>query len=188
VGEYRDEAFSAYHGDRGPGLAQAREHATRLATEHGRPLHHRRAAQRPLRKRRWIAGQRLAELWFAPRRVGGVSRVLRQRHPLGRGLISRDDKDVIIGSSRFHGFDPDRREVEIGWTFLARSHWGGKANRELKSLMLDHACLFVDRVVFLVGPQNVKSQRALDKIGAVAVEHAPMAQRASCSSYAAMPG
>jgi DNA invertase Pin-like site-specific DNA recombinase len=33
VGEYTDEAFSAYHGDRGPGLAAARDHVERLRAE-----------------------------------------------------------------------------------------------------------------------------------------------------------
>ncbi len=45
----------------------------------------------------------------------------------------------MIGTSRFHGFDESRREVEIGWTFLARSHWGGCYNGEMKRLMLAHA-------------------------------------------------
>lgn len=72
-----------------------------------------------------------------------------------------------IGSSRFHGWSPDRSEIEIGWTFLKRSHWGGACNGEMKRLMLEHAFRFVDRVVFLVGPQNLRSQRALEKIGAV---------------------
>src|SRR6266516_338517 len=48
----------------------------------------------------------------------------------------------LIGSSRYFGFDPGKREIEIGWTFLARSHWGGKYNGELKRLMLDHAFKF----------------------------------------------
>jgi N-acetyltransferase len=74
---------------------------------------------------------------------------------------------AMIGSSRYHGHDEARREIEIGWTFLARSHWGGAANRELKELMLRHAFRFVDSVVFLVGPQNLRSQRSLEKIGAV---------------------
>src|SRR5207244_1753593 len=39
-------------------------------------------------------------------------------------------------------------------------------NRELKSLMLDHAFQFVDRVLFVVGENNVRSQKALEKIGA----------------------
>jgi N-acetyltransferase len=75
----------------------------------------------------------------------------------------------VIGSSRFHGYDYEKSEVEIGWTFLARSHWGGRHNGEMKRLMLTHAFRFVGCVVFLIGPQNVRSQRAVEKIGAVRV-------------------
>src|SRR5688572_29140764 len=73
----------------------------------------------------------------------------------------------VIGSSRYAGYDESAREIEIGWTFLARSHWGGTYNRDLKDLMLRHAFQFVDRVLFVVGPQNLRSQKALEKIGAV---------------------
>ena len=83
-------------------------------------------------------------------------------------LLALDAKTGdVIGSSRFHGYDAAKREVEIGWTFLARSHWGGACNGEMKQLMLRHAFRFVDRVVFLIGPQNFRSQRAVEKIGAV---------------------
>jgi N-acetyltransferase len=71
----------------------------------------------------------------------------------------------IIGSSRFCNLDPGR-EVEIGWTFLERAYWGGAYNREMKSLMVDHAFRFVDRIVFVVGEANLRSQKALEKIGA----------------------
>src|SRR5437660_12105725 len=88
----------------------------------------------------------------------------------GGALIAIDSKDgQVIGSSRFHGYDKQRSEIEIGWTFLARSHWGGVYNREMKQLMLRHAWRFVNRVIFLVGPRNLRSQRALEKIGAVRV-------------------
>ncbi len=72
----------------------------------------------------------------------------------------------IIGSSRYCNLDPAEREVEIGWTFLERAFWGGPCNAELKYLMLDHAFRFVDRVVFVVGEKNIRSQKALLKIGA----------------------
>jgi RimJ/RimL family protein N-acetyltransferase len=72
----------------------------------------------------------------------------------------------VIGSSRYFGFDREKREIEIGWTFLAQSHWGGRYNGEMKRLMLDHAFKFVDSVFFLVGPNNLRSRRALEKIGA----------------------
>lgn len=72
----------------------------------------------------------------------------------------------IIGSSRYWNLKPDESEVEIGWTFLERAFWGGAYNRELKSLMIRHALRFVDRVVLLAGEKNLRSQKALEKIGA----------------------
>jgi RimJ/RimL family protein N-acetyltransferase len=73
----------------------------------------------------------------------------------------------IIGSSRYSGYDEQRGEIEIGWTFLARAYWGGVYNREMKRLMLRHAFRFVDSVEFRVGPNNMRSQRAMEKIGGV---------------------
>ena len=88
----------------------------------------------------------------------------------GGALIAVDSKDGrVIGSSRFHGYDVENSEIEIGWTFLARSHWGGIYNREMKRLMLRHAFRFVSRVIFLVGPRNARSRRAMEKIGGVCV-------------------
>ena len=73
----------------------------------------------------------------------------------------------IIGSSRYVWHGPPRDELEIGWTFLARAYWGGRFNREMKRLMLQHAFQFVDRVVFIVGVTNIRSQKAMLKIGGV---------------------
>ena len=88
----------------------------------------------------------------------------------GGALTAIDVRDGrVIGSSRFHGYDEEKGEVEIGWTFLARSHWGGAYNADMKQLMLRHAFRFVKSVVFLVGPQNRRSQRAVEKIGGVRV-------------------
>ena len=88
----------------------------------------------------------------------------------GGALIVLDrSTNAVIGTSRFHGYDPKRSEVEIGWTFLARSYWGGTHNRELKALMLGHAFRFVRTVVFLVHPGNIRSQRAVEKLGAARI-------------------
>ena len=73
----------------------------------------------------------------------------------------------IIGSTRFHGYDPEKSEIEIGWTFLARKYWGGRYNAEMKQLMLAHAFKFVENVLFFVGENNFRSQRATEKFGAV---------------------
>ncbi len=84
------------------------------------------------------------------------------------GALAVIDKlsGAIIGSSRMQGFDPaDGGSVEIGWTFLARSHWGGTYNTELKRLMLGHALQAVERVLFRVGAENLRSRGAMTKIG-----------------------
>jgi RimJ/RimL family protein N-acetyltransferase len=72
----------------------------------------------------------------------------------------------IVGSTRFYGYDSEKSEIEIGWTFLARKYWGGRYNWEMKQLMLTHAFQFVDTVVFFVGEKNFRSQKAMGKIGA----------------------
>jgi RimJ/RimL family protein N-acetyltransferase len=77
----------------------------------------------------------------------------------------------IIGSTRYCNYDAAQSEIEIGWTFLIRSHWGGKYNGEMKRLMLDHAFRFVRNVVFQVGPENMRSRRAVEKTGGVLVGH-----------------
>jgi len=75
----------------------------------------------------------------------------------------------IMGSTRFYGYDPEKSEIEIGWTFLARKYWGGRFNAEMKRLLLNHAFKFVESVVFFVGEGNVRSQKAMEKVGAIKV-------------------
>lgn len=85
------------------------------------------------------------------------------------GALAIIDKasGAVIGSSRYQGLETAHGgSVEIGWTFLARSHWGGGTNRELKRLMLAHALASVAECRFVVGEANHRSRRALEKIGA----------------------
>ena len=82
----------------------------------------------------------------------------------GGAFVVIDKKtQQIIGSTRYYGYDPEKSEVEIGWTFLARKYWGGRYNREMKQLMLNHAFKFVENVLFLVGEKNIRSQKAMEK-------------------------
>lgn len=86
----------------------------------------------------------------------------------GGALVVLDaTTEKVIGSSRFNGLDEEASEIEIGWTFLARSHWGGIYNPEMKALMLQHAFRFVNCVIFMVGPLNLRSQKAVQKTGGV---------------------
>jgi N-acetyltransferase len=87
----------------------------------------------------------------------------------GAFVIIERETQQIIGSTRFYGYDPQKSEIEIGWTFLARKYWGGRYNAEMKRLLLNHAFRFVRNVVFFVGEDNVRSQKAMEKVGAIKV-------------------
>lgn len=95
------------------------------------------------------------EAWFADAMASGGALVVHNRA-----------SEEIIGSSRYYDWDAAARSVAIGFTFLARAYWGGPANAELKQLMLEHAFRWVETVWFHVGPDNLRSQKALTKIGA----------------------
>ncbi len=87
---------------------------------------------------------------------------------VSRGALAVVDRATgkIIGGSRYANFVAERNEIEIGWSFLARDYWGGAYNREMKSLMLTHAFRFFDSIRFNIGATNVRSRRAIEKIGA----------------------
>jgi N-acetyltransferase len=85
----------------------------------------------------------------------------------GAFVVIDTNSQQIIGSTRFYGYDPHKSEIEIGWTFLAPRYWGGRYNAEMKLLLLNHAFKFVEGVVFFVGEKNFRSQKALEKIGAI---------------------
>jgi RimJ/RimL family protein N-acetyltransferase len=88
----------------------------------------------------------------------------------GGAFVAIDKCDgQVIGSTRYARYDEAASQIEVGWTFLARSHWGGVYNGEMKWLMLDHAFRFVANVVFVVGIRNFRSQRAVEKVGGVRV-------------------
>ena len=90
-------------------------------------------------------------------------------HLASGGALAISDRatGALIGVTRYDNLDPKASEVEIGWTFLARPYWGGAYNADLKRILLAHAFESVDRVVFLVGEQNLRSRRAVEKLGAV---------------------
>jgi len=86
----------------------------------------------------------------------------------GGALVALDRANGrVIGSSRYHGYEAERSVIEIGWSFLARAYWGGRYNGEMKRLMVEHAFRSVKRVIFIIGPDNRRSQRAVEKIGGV---------------------
>ena len=109
--------------------------------------------QHPAKERSTVEG---FQQWFDDARASGGALT----------VIDRADGQ-IIGTSRYDHYDPAASEVEIGWTFIARSHWGTPYNGDLKRVMLDHAFGAVDTVVFRVHGENWRSQRAVEKLGAI---------------------
>nr|WP_202390280.1 GNAT family N-acetyltransferase [Tsuneonella aeria] len=77
---------------------------------------------------------------------------------------------AIAGSSQFRPCPLDPREIEIGWTFLARTHWGTGMNREIKRLMIGHALARFPRVLFRIGEGNLRSRKAIERVGGRLVE------------------
>ena len=80
-------------------------------------------------------------------------------------IIDRE-QSLIIGSSRYYDYYPDRSILSIGYTFIDPSYWGTRANQEIKTIMLAVAFKLVDTVCFDIGPNNFRSRRAVEKIGA----------------------
>ena len=72
----------------------------------------------------------------------------------------------VIGSSRYYDWNPDTREVSIGYTFIECQYWGSGVNAELKRLMLSHIYQWADTAWFHVGKDNMRSRRAVEKLGA----------------------
>ncbi len=84
----------------------------------------------------------------------------------GAFLVLNIKTGEAIGSSRFYEYNKEATSIAIGYTFLSREHWGTACNRALKSLMLNHAFKFVSSVVFYIGVTNIRSQKAIEKLGA----------------------
>ncbi|NMH27925.1 GNAT family N-acetyltransferase [Flavobacterium silvaticum] len=72
----------------------------------------------------------------------------------------------IIGSTRYYDFDADKKQIAIGYTFLAKEFWGGTYNQSVKKLLIDYAFQFVDAIVFHIAPMNFRSQQGTMKTGA----------------------
>jgi RimJ/RimL family protein N-acetyltransferase len=85
----------------------------------------------------------------------------------GGALVAVENRSgKIIGSSRYYDLLLEKKRVTVGYTFLTRPYWGGKFNWEMKSLMLTHAFKSLDEVFFEIGALNLRSRKAIERIGA----------------------
>jgi len=85
-------------------------------------------------------------------------------------VVENTETAEIIGCSRYYDWNPDTKEVAIGFTFLTCERWGDGTNSEVKSLMLTHISRWADVVWFHIGSENIRSRRAVEKLGATLIQ------------------
>lgn len=88
----------------------------------------------------------------------------------GAFLILDSITNETVGCSRYYDYNENDKSVLIGYTFIGTKYWGNGYNKALKKLMLDYAFQFVDKVYFHIGAFNYRSQKAIEKIGAIKVD------------------
>lgn len=84
-------------------------------------------------------------------------------------IIIRKSDGRAIGATSFMDIHPKDRGLEIGGTWITTSAWRTPINTECKYLLLKHAfetlgCL---RVQLKTDLRNVRSQKAIERLGAV---------------------
>lgn len=93
----------------------------------------------------------------------------------GAFKIMDKSSNEVAGSTRFYDYNPKENSIFIGYTFYATKFWGSKLNPQVKKLMLDYIFQFVDKVNFHVGKDNIRSQKAMEKLGAKKVDEVNVA-------------
>ena len=87
----------------------------------------------------------------------------------GAFLVSNKLTGDVLGCTRFYDFDEENKSILIGYTFYGTNSWGKNVNRQVKKLMLDYIFHYVETVIFHVGKENMRSIKAMEKLGALKV-------------------
>ncbi len=88
----------------------------------------------------------------------------------GAFIILDFNTGETVGCSRYYDHNEEENSIFIGYTFIGTKFRGNGYNKALKKLMLEYAFQFVDTVYFHIGAFNYRSQKAIEKIGAVKVD------------------
>lgn len=84
-------------------------------------------------------------------------------------LILHQHTKEVMGTTRFYDYNFEKSSVAIGFTFIARKFWGGSYNTAIKKLLIDYAFQYVNSIIFHVGSENIRSQKAVLKLGALKI-------------------
>ena len=120
------------------------------------------------------------EIWtYLPYRAAGDEGAMRrlidlllERQASGTDLaftILLPPDHRAIGMTRYLEIDRSHRRVEVGGTWLGRAFWRTPVNTDAKRLLLAHAFEKegANRVQFKTDLRNLRSQRAIERLGAV---------------------
>ncbi|MEP5152587.1 GNAT family N-acetyltransferase [Planktotalea sp.] len=88
----------------------------------------------------------------------------------GTYVVRLKETQCVIGCSRYYIAEDAPADVAIGFTFLTRDQWGGETNFHLKTLMFEHAFQVHERVWLHIAPDNIRSQKAAERLDA---QHMP---------------
>lgn len=88
----------------------------------------------------------------------------------GTVVFEKIDEKRIIGCSRFYDAPNAAGDIAIGFTFIEREFWGQGVNKALKRMMIDHIFQSRDQLWLHIAPENIRSQRATEKLGARKLE------------------
>jgi RimJ/RimL family protein N-acetyltransferase len=93
----------------------------------------------------------------------------------GAMLITDKATGEAAGCSRFYDYNETDSSVLIGYTFFGRKFWGKGFNPSSKKLMIDYAFELVNTILFHVGAGNIRSQIAIERVGAVKIKEIEIA-------------
>jgi len=93
----------------------------------------------------------------------------------GAFLVIDNQTNMPIGSTRYYGIDTNDSAITIGYTFLAKDHWGGKYNKALKTLMINNAFTCFNKVMLHIGACNIRSQKSIERLGARKIDEIEIA-------------
>ncbi len=79
-------------------------------------------------------------------------------------IVDKSSGDTI-GCTRFYDYKEEENSILIGYTFFATKYWGKGTNHSVKTLMLDYIFQFVDKVIFHIGAENIRSQISIGRLG-----------------------
>ena len=83
-------------------------------------------------------------------------------------IVYDKQTNAYAGSTRFGFISWNNKVLHIGWTWIGHEFQGTGLNANMKFLMLQYAfeTLEFDKVEFRIDERNVKSRKAVEKLGA----------------------